>query len=146
MGQNRILIVDDEPKILDVVRLYLEKERFQVISAGDGRQALEKASSASPDLIVLDLNLPDMDGLEVFRRIRAMSSVPIIMLTGRGEEVDRVVGLELGADDYMVKPFSPRELLARVRLVLRRTSRPEAPQEILAAGNIRIDPARFLAS
>ncbi|MEW6033403.1 MAG: response regulator transcription factor [Chloroflexota bacterium] len=145
MGQ-RILVVDDEPKITDVIKLYLEKEGFQVASAADGKQAVDRAGSYRPDVIILDLNLPDMDGLEVCRIIRKQSDVPIIMLTGRGEEVDRIVGLEIGADDYVTKPFSPRELVARVRAVLRRRSPEPGAAERIAAGDLVIDLARYEAT
>ena len=115
-----ILVVDDEPKIVRLARDYLEQAGFAVVTAGDGPGALAAVRAAKPDLIVLDLGLPELDGLDVTRLVRKESSVPIIMLTARGEETDKLVGLELGADDYMVKPFSPKELVARVRAVLRR--------------------------
>jgi phosphate regulon transcriptional regulator PhoB len=146
MAQNRVLIVDDEPKIIEVVKLYLEREGFQVASATNGKQAIERAASYKPELIILDLNLPDIDGLEVCRTIRKQSNVPIIMLTGRGEEVDRIVGLELGADDYVTKPFSPRELTARVKALLRRAEPPGDAPRILAVGNLEIDPAAYRVS
>ena len=116
-----ILVVDDEARIVKLARDYLERASFRVLSAGDGPGALAAARHDRPDLIVLDLMLPGMDGLDVCRTLRRESEVPIIMLTARAEEVDRLIGLELGADDYIVKPFSPRELVARVRTVLRRT-------------------------
>src|SRR6059058_488886 len=116
-----VLVVDDEPKIVDVVREYLEHAGFAVRTAGDGPAALERARALAPDLIVLDLGLPGLDGLDVARQLRRSSRVPVIILTARGDEVDRIIGLELGADDYLVKPFSPRELVARIRAVLRRT-------------------------
>lgn len=115
-----ILVVDDEPKIVKQARDYLERSGFRVLVAGDGITALAQARTAHPDLIVLDLNLPGMDGLDVCRALRRESEVPIIMLTARVDETDRLIGLELGADDYIIKPFSPRELVARVRAVLRR--------------------------
>jgi DNA-binding response OmpR family regulator len=118
---HTILIVDDEPSIIDVLRYNLEKANFSVLVARDGEQAIELARGRKPDLIVLDLMLPGIDGLEVCRSLRKDDNVPIIMLTARDEEVDRVVGLELGADDYVVKPFSTRELIARIKSVLRRT-------------------------
>ncbi|MGB9791207.1 MAG: response regulator [Thermacetogeniaceae bacterium] len=117
-----VLIVDDEENIREVLKLYLSKEGFQVETAADGEEALAKLREAKPQLIVLDLMLPKIDGWEVCRQIRRESSVPIIMLTAKGEEMDRVLGLELGADDYVTKPFSPRELVARIRAVLRRTA------------------------
>lgn len=116
-----ILVVDDEPKITKLVRAYLEQAGFQVTEAHDGADALEAFRMINPDLIVLDLMLPNVDGIEITRRIRKESDVPIIMLTAKAEEVDRLIGLEIGADDYVVKPFSPRELVARVRTVLRRS-------------------------
>jgi len=117
---SRVLVVDDDPTVAEIVVRYLEREGYTVESAGDGHAALEQARSHLPDLVVLDLMLPGIDGLEVYRRLRALAPVPVIMLTARGEEDDRVVGLELGADDYVSKPFSPRELTARVKSVLRR--------------------------
>jgi two-component system response regulator BaeR len=117
---QRVLVVDDEPAIRDVVARYLRDEGFIVDEAGDGIAALERAAASPPDLLILDLNLPHLSGVEVFRRLRERSDVPVIMLTSRVNEVDRVVGLELGADDYVGKPFSPREVVARVKTVLRR--------------------------
>ncbi len=115
-----ILVVEDEESVRELLRLYLEKEGFQVELASDGEEALKKMSRISPDLVLLDLMLPKKDGWEVCREIRKTSYVPIIMLTARGEEFDKVLGLELGADDYVAKPFSPRELVARIKAVLRR--------------------------
>ena len=145
MTQKRVLVVDDEPKITEVVKLYLEREGFQVASAVDGKQAVERAASFNPDLVILDLNLPDIDGIEVCRTIRKHSNVPIIMLTGRGEEIDRIVGLEMGADDYVTKPFSPREIAARVRAVLRRQAPEPGGSETIKAGDLVIDAARYEA-
>ncbi|HEX6312262.1 MAG TPA: response regulator transcription factor [Acidimicrobiia bacterium] len=116
----RILVVDDDPTVAEVVVRYLEREGYAVESVGDGRAAIDRAGAEVPDLVVLDLMLPGLDGLEVYRRLRLLAPVPVIMLTARGDEDDRVVGLELGADDYVSKPFSPRELTARVKSVLRR--------------------------
>jgi len=124
MTKTKILVVDDEQKIRDIVRLYLEKEGFSVTDAADGREALTIISTKQWDLIVLDLMLPDIDGWTVCKEVRKNSTIPIIMLTARDDEVDRVLGLELGADDYVVKPFSPRELVARVKAVLRRSHTP----------------------
>jgi DNA-binding response OmpR family regulator len=125
----RVLVVDDEAAIRDVVAQYLRDEGFIVDEAGDGISALERAAASPPDLLILDLNLPQLSGVEVFRRLRERSDVPVIMLTSRVNEVDRVVGLELGADDYIGKPFSPREVVARVKTVLRRYQRaPGAPK------------------
>jgi two-component system alkaline phosphatase synthesis response regulator PhoP len=132
MIKRKILVVDDNPKIVDLVRLYLEKDGYRVLVAYDGLEALELARQKRPDLIVLDLLLPGMDGLDVCRILQAESEVPIIMLTAKTTEEDKLVGLELGADDYVTKPFSPRELVARVRTVLRRVSKesPQGPAEL----------------
>jgi len=138
-----ILIVDDEPKIVQLARDYLERAGFTVLTAADGAAALTTARSARPDLIVLDLGLPGRDGLDVTRLIRRESNVPIIMLTARGEESDKLVGLELGADDYIVKPFSPKELVARVRAVLRRAEGAAAPGDVLRAADLTLDLARM---
>ena len=118
MAKGKILVVDDERKILSLVRAYLEREGYRVTEATDGRQALESFQRETPDLIVLDLMLPEVEGLEVCREVRRTSKVPIIMLTARDEDADKLIGLELGADDYITKPFSPRELVARIRAVL----------------------------
>ena len=138
----RILVVDDESKIVQLVRDYLERAGFAVSTARDGNEALMRAHSERPDLIVLDLGLPRLDGLEVTRRLRRDSGVPIIMLTARDDETDKVVGLELGADDYVTKPFSPRELEARVRAVLRRHTG-DAQAEVLRAGDLNLDLPRL---
>ncbi|TET97228.1 MAG: response regulator transcription factor [Anaerolineales bacterium] len=127
--QHTILVVDDEPSIVDVLRYNLEKANFSVLVARDGEQALQLAAARQPDLIVLDLMLPGIDGLEVCRSLRKEDNIPIIMLTARDEEIDRVVGLELGADDYVVKPFSTRELIARIKSVLRRAQASEFRNE-----------------
>lgn len=139
----RILIVDDEPPIIDVLRYNLQQAGYGVITAWDGIQALTLARAEKPDLIILDLMLPKIDGIEVCRTLRRESDVPIIMLTARDEEIDRVVGLELGADDYVVKPFSIRELLARVKTVLRRVQKvaPSLPA-VIRVGKLSIDTGR----
>ena len=143
MAGERILVVDDEANIIDLVKLYLEREGFKVESASDGVNACEKIHTDEPDLVVLDIMLPGMDGFEVCRKTRAKSEVPIIMLTARDEDFDKIVGLELGADDYMTKPFNPRELVARVKAILRRVDRVERTDDRpLQAGDIKIDPAR----
>ena len=139
---NQILIVDDEPKITRLVRDYLETAGFAVTVARDGREALMRARTERPDLIVLDLGLPGTDGLDVTRALRRDAGVPIIMLTARATETDRVVGLELGADDYVTKPFSPRELVARVRAVLRRHEG-DSGGELLRAADLSLDVARM---
>lgn len=136
---ERILVVDDEPKIVKLARDYLARSGFQVLSAADGPAALASARRERPDLIVLDLNLPGMDGLDVCRVLRRESDIPIIMLTARVDETDRLIGLELGADDYIVKPFSPRELVARVRAVLRRAQGEILKPGLLQIGNLEID-------
>lgn len=138
-----ILVVDDEPKIVQLARDYLERTGFAVLTAGDGKSALAAARAEKPDLMVLDLGLPDMDGLDVARAVRKESNVPIIMLTARGEETDKLVGLELGADDYMTKPFSPKELVARVRAVLRRFESASAGAEIIRVADLALDVPRM---
>ncbi|HEY71164.1 MAG TPA: response regulator transcription factor [Anaerolineae bacterium] len=143
MAGERILVVDDEVNIIDLVRLYLERDGFLVEVAEDGAQALEKIRSLDPDLVILDIMLPEIDGFEVCRRVRNDSDVPIIMLTARDEDIDKIVGLELGADDYLTKPFNPRELAARVKAILRRTERsPQVDSRPVVIGNVSIDPAR----
>jgi len=137
-----ILVVDDEPKIVQLARDYLEKSGFKVLTSGDGQQALTITRQEHPDLIVLDLMLPGMDGLDVCRAIRRESDVPIIMLTARAEETDQLIGLELGADDYITKPFSPRALVARVRALLRRTQGNLLQQETLRVGDLELDLRR----
>lgn len=141
-----ILVVDDEQRIIDLAKMYLEKEGFRVLSATDGSVALQKILSLSPGLVVLDLMLPGLDGWEVCRRVRAESDVPIIMLTARSEDIDKIVGLELGADDYLTKPFNPRELVARVKAILRRTDRRAASNSSapIELGSLRIEPERRL--
>jgi two-component system, OmpR family, alkaline phosphatase synthesis response regulator PhoP len=142
---QRILIVDDEPKIVRLVRDYLEQAGFGVSVAGDGSEALMRARTEHPDLVVLDLGLPGLDGLDVTRTLRAGSNLPIIMLTARDDETDRVLGLELGADDYVTKPFSPRELVARVRAVLRRHASAREGQEVVRAGDLELNLPRLEA-
>ena len=144
----RILVVDDEPKIVRLVRDYLEHAGFAVIVARDGREALMRARAEHPDLVVLDLGLPGLDGLDVTRTLRRDSAVPLIMLTARDSETDRVLGLELGADDYLTKPFSPRELVARVRAVLRRVrAAPVAGSgRVLRGGPLQVDLSAMTAT
>ena len=143
MADETILVVDDEANIRDLARLYLEQEGYQVVTANDGRQALDTVQQTVPALMVLDLMLPEMDGWEVCRQIRAKSSLPILMLTARTDDIDKIVGLELGADDYLTKPFNPRELVARVRAILRRanTAEPVPESQTKQLGNVTIDPA-----
>jgi len=142
MAKETILVVDDERNIVELAKLYLEREGYRVESARDGVEALTKIRALKPALVVLDLMLPELDGWEVCRRVRAESDVPIIMLTARSEDVDKIVGLELGADDYVTKPFNPRELVARVKAVLRRYERGLQPTRPLHLGRLVIDPAR----
>jgi two-component system alkaline phosphatase synthesis response regulator PhoP len=143
MTGEKILVVDDEANIIDLARMYLERDGFQVCAAANGAQALQEIARQKPALIVLDIMLPEIDGFEVCQRVRSESDVPIIMLTARDDDVDKIVGLELGADDYMTKPFNPRELVARVKAILRRMDR--APHEStvpLELGDLCVDPAR----
>ena len=139
---KRVLVVDDEPKITQVVRDYLERGGFAVTTASDGTSALALARSERPDLVILDLGLPDKDGLDVTRALRRDSTIPLIVLTARAEESDRLVGLELGADDYVTKPFSPKELVARVRAVLRRAAAQAADDEMIRAADVGLDLPR----
>jgi len=136
---QRILVVEDEMQIARTLRDYLEVAGYEVTVVGDGGAALASARGERPDLVVLDLGLPTIDGLDVARELRRTATTPIVMLTARGEESDRIVGLELGADDYLVKPFSPKELVARVRAVLRRTSGATAGAEVLRAAGVEVD-------
>lgn len=143
MAGERLLVIEDDPMILDALGYSLAQEGFQVISATDGREGLRLAQSAQPDLVLLDLMLPGLSGLEVCREVRKTSSVPILMVTAKGEETDRVVGLELGADDYILKPYSTRELVARIRANLRRASGAMSDQTPIGVlGPLRIDVAR----
>src|SRR5256712_6844194 len=141
-----ILVVDDEPKIVQIARDYLQRAGFSVVSASDGTGALATARAAKPDLIVLDLKLPGMDGLDVARELRKTSTVPIIMLTARVDETDKLIGLELGADDYVTKPFSPKELVARIRAVLRRTEAARLGVETIRVGELTLDVPRMQVS
>ena len=145
-GMTTVLVVEDEIEIARVVRDYLRNAGFEVIVVGDGGSAVASVRSAKPDLLVLDLGLPGRDGLDVAREIRRWSDTPIVMLTARGDETDRIVGLEIGADDYVVKPFSPKELVARVRAVLRRTRTAARGDEIVRAGDVEIDTAKMRVS
>jgi DNA-binding response OmpR family regulator len=135
----KILVVDDEKNILELVKLYLTREGYQVETVSRGAEAWPKMAQFSPDLVILDLMLPDMDGFEVCRQIRQKSSVPILMLTARKEDVDKIVGLEMGADDYLTKPFNPRELIARIRAVLRRYQTGQKSGETIDLGKLHID-------
>ena len=138
-----ILVVDDEPKIVTLARDYLEHAGFAVLTAGDGPSVLATIRQRRPDLVVLDLGLPGLDGLDLTRELRRDSTVPIVMLTARDDELDKLLGLELGADDYLTKPFSPRELVARVRAVLRRADRPPEAAETIRAGDVVLDLPRM---
>ncbi len=142
---KKILVIDDEPKIVEICQDYLKASGFEVLSASNGLQGLNAARREKPDLIVLDLMMPGMDGLDVCRNLRREGNTPIIMLTARVEESDKLVGLELGADDYITKPFSPRELVARVRVVLRRVSG-DSTSEIIRVGEVSLDRTRYEAT
>ncbi|WP_218126501.1 response regulator transcription factor [Glycomyces sambucus] len=135
----RVLVVDDDPALAEVVARYLRRDGFDVDYAPDGPTGLERALTTLPDLVVLDLMMPGMDGFEVCRRLRQSTAVPVVMLTARGEETDRIAGLDLGADDYVTKPFSPGELAARVRAVLRRASPAAPPPAVLTGGGVAVD-------
>jgi DNA-binding response OmpR family regulator len=138
-----VLVVDDEPKIIQIARDYLERAGFAVLEARDGQSALAAVRAAKPDLLILDLGLPDMDGLDVCRAVRRNSNVPIIMLTARDQDADKIAGLELGADDYVTKPFSPKVLVARARAVLRRLEHATGGAEVLRAGGLELDVPRM---
>src|ERR671922_1072786 len=138
-----VLVVDDEPKIVQLARDYLEHAGFGVVTARDGREALVAVRQHRPDLVVLDLGLPGLDGLDVTRTLRRDSNLPIVMLTARDDEIDKLLGLELGADDYLTKPFSPRELVARVKAVLRRADRPVGAGDVIRVGDLELDVPRM---
>ena len=145
MERRRVLIIDDERELRTMLSSYLQAEGFETLEAADGQQGLESAKKTEPDLIILDVGLPGIDGFEVLRRLRQRSDVPVIMLTARAEEMDRVVGLTVGADDYVTKPFSPREVSARITAILRRSSmamRSSEDEEVLRFEGLTIDPAR----
>ncbi|MBN2169352.1 MAG: response regulator transcription factor [Actinobacteria bacterium] len=143
-GKEKVLIVDDEENIIELAELYLKRDGFEVLSASDGSKALEIFRDEKPDLVVLDIMLPGIDGLDVLREVRKSSEVPVVMLTAKESEVDKIVGLELGADDYMTKPFSPRELSARVKAVLRRSKpKKESEEVIINRGGLTIDKSRM---
>ncbi len=139
---STILVADDERNILELCRLYLTKEGYTVETAVDGQDALDRVRRTKPDLVVLDIMMPKVDGIEVLRRLRKDGAMPVIMLTARGDDVDKVVGLEIGADDYVTKPFNPRELVARVKAVLRRTTNRVEADATVEVGDVLIDPAR----
>lgn len=146
-AMRSVLVVDDDERLRSLVAEYLESRGFQVIAVPDGEQAIERMRTAPADLVVLDVMLPGKDGFEVCREVRKFSAAPIIMLTARGDETDRIVGLEIGADDYLPKPFNPRELLARINAILRRsTSSTEAGRDPFSAGPIAVDPDRRLVT
>jgi DNA-binding response OmpR family regulator len=143
MRTNQILVVDDEPNIVELTKMYLEQEGFQVEAASDGAQALQIIRANEPDLVVLDIMLPEVDGFEVCRQTRTFSEVPIVMLTARDDDVDKIVGLEIGADDYLTKPFNPRELVARVKAILRRVDPQPRPDAVpIMISDLHIDNAR----
>ncbi len=142
-AMKTVLVVDDETRIVELARDYLEHAGFAVLTAGDGNSALMMARTRKPDVLVLDLGLPGMDGLDVARTLRRESSIPIVMLTARDDELDRVLGLEIGADDYVTKPFSPRELVARIRAILRRIDRQTEPGDRIEATGVSIDLSKM---
>ncbi len=142
MERGTILVVDDEPNIADLVELYLRRDGYRVVKAATGEDAIRAVQQHRPRLVVLDVGLPDVDGLEVCRRLRQSTAIPVIFLTARDTEVDRVLGLELGADDYVTKPFSPAELVARVKAVLRRAEGGAPPAEVVEVGTVAIDAGR----
>jgi len=143
MTSELILIVDDEPSIIQLTRMYLERENFRVEEASDGEAALESVKRLDPALVILDVMLPKLDGFEVCRRLRALDNlVAIILLTARDEDMDKILGLELGADDYLTKPFNPRELVARVRAILRRSERANRPGAPFSVSDLSVDPVR----
>jgi DNA-binding response OmpR family regulator len=137
-----VLLIEDEPDIADLLAMYFEREGFRLVHAASGETGLERLSERQPRAVLLDIGLPGIDGIEVCRRIRAASDVPVIMLTARDGEVDKIVGLEIGADDYVTKPFSPRELVARVKAVLRRSEEPPITPQVLEAGGFAVDSGR----
>ena len=141
----KILIADDDPRLRDLVSLALQRAGYTVVTASDGQRALTHAAREAPDLIVLDVGMPEMDGFEVCRRLRAISQVPVLFLTARDDEIDRIVGLELGADDYVTKPFSPRELVARIKAILKRSHGGAAPQ-LLRHGRVTLDKVGHLCA
>lgn len=143
MSQRSVLIVDDDSKLVELLQLYFEKDGFVVFTANDGLTALKTAREKEPDILVLDLMLPGMDGWDICRTLRRGSEVPILMLTARAEESDRLVGLEIGADDYVTKPFSPKEVVARVKAILRRTKRTTAKTESVRLGDVVIDLKQY---
>lgn len=139
---RKILVVDDEKRIVDIVKAYLEREGFNVLTAYDGKEALSVARTENPDLIVLDLMLPEIDGFDVCRTLRKESDVSIIMLTAREDTTDKIIGLEIGADDYVTKPFDAKELVSRIKAVLRRTDKPQANKKMIRIGKLEIDTER----
>ncbi|RIH92591.1 Transcriptional regulatory protein BaeR [Meiothermus granaticius NBRC 107808] len=142
--QKAVLVVEDEPKLAETLELYLRHEGYRTERAGDGRRALELYRALKPDLVLLDLMLPELDGLEVLRRIRSEGNTPVILVTARAEDLDKLLGLELGADDYVTKPFSPREVVARVKAVLRRSGGGESARAILRCGPLEVDPEEVM--
>ena len=143
MANEKILVVDDDTNICELLRLYLTKEGYQVTTANDGEEGLDKFNQVKPDMVLLDVMMPKMDGLEVCRRIRKLGNTPVMMLTAKGETFDKVLGLELGADDYMVKPFDAKEVVARIKAVLRRTERP-VEEKVLRLGELSVNPTRHV--
>jgi len=146
LSAKPILLVDDDPHVLEVLTLYLEKEGYSILQAGNGREGLDKALQYEPSLLVLDVMMPEMDGIELCRRIRAVKATPIIMLTAKSEDIDKILGLELGADDYITKPFNPREVVARIKAVLRRTGETARDVKTLVFPELEINLAAYRVS
>ena len=145
MANEKILVVDDDTNICELLRLYLTKEGYQVTTANDGEEGLDKFNQVKPDMVLLDVMMPKMDGLEVCRRIRKLGNTPVMMLTAKGETFDKVLGLELGADDYMVKPFDTKEVVARIKAVLRRCQ-PQKASSLLQSGGISLNPDEHIVT
>lgn len=143
MSMGKILVADDDQNIAELLRLYLEKEGYTVVLAADGEQAIERFNAENPDIVLLDIMMPKLDGWQVCRDIRKKSNCPIIMVTAKGETFDKVLGLELGADDYMVKPFDAKEVVARIKAVLRRTEKP-VEEKVLRLGELSVNPTRHV--
>lgn len=143
MAKNRILVIDDDENISKVIRLYLEKEGMEALLASNGKAGLEVFSKESPDLVLLDIMMPEMDGIEVIKNIRKESAVPVIMLTAKGDTFDKVLALELGADDYIVKPFEPKELIARIKAVIRRSENAPEQEDTIRYENIEISLSKY---
>ena len=141
MSEQRIMVVDDDPNVLEILTMYLEKENYKVLTANNGKEALNKVYNKNPDLIILDIMMPEIDGKEVIKKIREKNQIPVIFLSAKSEEFDRILGLELGADDYVTKPFSPREVVTRVKVILKRVNNKDSDEkDIISYPSLKIDP------